>query len=207
MHNLPPHLPMAIRALAPVVAAHGYVAVGGLLLLENFGLPVPGETVLIVGAVFSGFGQLNVIAVGVVAFVACIAGDSLAFAVGEYGGHPVVERYGRYLFLTPKRIARVEAFFNRYGGRVVVVARFIDGLRQLNGIIAGLSEMRWPRFLTYNALGAALWVSCWVSVGYFASSHVETLLRFELYLTVAAVVGILAYCLFRLHRRRRRNSP
>lgn len=101
-------------------------------------------------------------------------GDNIGFAIGEDGGHPLVERFGKYIFLTPERIKKAEGFFSRHGGKVIVIARFVDGLCQANGIIAGLSDMKWLKFITFNAVGAALWVGLWATIGYFGGSHIET---------------------------------
>src|SRR5581483_10279524 len=164
------HIPTFIQTLEPFIKKYGYFGVGGLLLLEDFGVLVPGESVLVASAFYAGLGQLNILLVALVGFLGAVIGDNVGFAIGKYGGHPLVEKFGKYIFLTPERIAKVEAFFKRHGGKVVVVARFIDGLRQANGIIAGLSEMQWAKFLTFNALGAAVWVSTWSAVGYYGGS-------------------------------------
>ena len=161
-----------------------------LVLLEDFGIPVPGETVLIAGAVFAGSGRLNIVAVGVVGFAAAVLGDNIGYAIGRFGGRALVDRWGRYVFLTPERVDKAEAFFNRHGGKIIVFARFIEGLRQANGIIAGISGMHWLRFLAFNALGAALWVGTWVSVGYFAGQHITTIYD-----------GITRYALYAADRR------
>jgi membrane protein DedA with SNARE-associated domain len=79
---------------------------------------------------------------------------------------------GRYVFLTEERLAKAEYFFDRHGGKIIVVARFIEGLPQANGIIAGISGMRWRRFAAFNALGAALWAGTWMSLGYLAGNHI-----------------------------------
>ena len=181
MHGNIQHIPGFIQALAPIINHYGYLAVGGLLLLEDFGVPSPGETVLIAAAFFAGVGQLNILLVALVAFFGAVIGDNIGFAIGNYGGHPLVEKYGRYIFLTKERIDKAENFFNRQGGRIVVVARFIEGLRQANGIIAGIGEMTWPRFVAYNALGAGLWVATWTTVGYFGGSHINTFLKYDIY--------------------------
>lgn len=139
---------------------------------------------LIAAAFYAGLGQLNIFLVILVGFIGAVMGDNVGFAIGEYGGHPLVERFGRYVFLTPQRIRKAEEFFNNHGGKVVTGARFVEGLRQANGIIAGLSEMRWPKFITFNALGAAAWVTFWSMVGYY-SSHIQTFLQYQLYLTIA----------------------
>ncbi|RMB82289.1 DedA family protein [Streptomyces shenzhenensis] len=202
----PPPLPGVFADLAPLLNHWGYAAVAGLLFLEDFGVPVPGETVLIAAAVYAGAGQLNVVAVAVIAFLAAVCGDNIGYVIGRYGGHRLVTRYGRYVLLTPARIAKAEAFFARNGGKVITVARFIEGLRQANGIVAGLSEMPWRRFLAFNALGAALWVGLWVTLGALAGNHIGTLYpaaqRYELYLLGAAGVALGLVVVRHLLRRR-----
>ncbi|WP_043267713.1 DedA family protein [Streptomyces sp. CT34] len=200
-----PVLPGVLADLAPLLDHWGYAAVGGLLFLEDFGIPVPGETVLIAAAVYAGAGQLNIVAVGVIALLAAILGDNVGYAIGRFGGHRLVTRFGRYVLLTPARVARAEAFFNRHGGKIITVARFIEGLRQANGIIAGLSEMPWRRFLAFNALGATLWVGTWATLGYLAGNHIGTLYpavqRYELYLLAAAVAVLAAVTAHHVLRR------
>ena len=170
-------------------------------MLEDFGLPVPGETILSAAAFFAGIGQLNILLVLLVGFLGAIIGDNIGYAIGYYGGHPLIERFGKYVFLTPERFARTEAFFKKHGGKVVIVARFIEGLRQLNGILAGVSEMLWQKFLIFNAIGAVLWVSLWSAVGYLGGSHIDTFLRYQLYITIAAIVGVVGYVVYRKLKR------
>jgi membrane protein DedA with SNARE-associated domain len=198
MQQVAEHIPAAIEALAPTITKYGYLAVGGLVTLEDFGVPVPGETTLIAAAFFAGIGHLNILLVFLVAFIAAVIGDNIGFAIGSYGGHPLVERFGKYIFLTPERIKKAEDFFSRNGGKVIVIARFVEGLRQANGIIAGLSEMKWLKFISFNALGAALWVGLWSSVGYFGGSHISAFLRYQLYFTIAVVAAILLYAAYRI---------
>jgi membrane protein DedA with SNARE-associated domain len=188
---------------------YGYLAVAGFVLLEDFGVPVPGETILILGAVYAGTGRLNVLLVGLIGFLAAVAGDNLGFAIGHVGGRRLVERFGRYILLTPERLDKANGFFERHGGKIVAVARFIEGLRQANGIIAGITGMHWAKFLAFNALGAALWVAVWTSVGYLSGSHINTIYndatRYDTYLAVAVGVLILAYIARRLWKRRNRS--
>lgn len=200
------HIPGFINTLAPFIDKYGYIGVGALVTIEDFGIPVPGETVLIAAAFFAGLGHLNILGVAIVGFLGAVIGDNIGFAIGEYGGHPLVERFGKYIFLTPSRIAKAEAFFNRNGGKVIVIARFIEGLRQANGIIAGLSEMKWLRFILFNSIGAALWVGLWVTVGYYGGNHIETFLRYQLYVTITVVVGLIAFIAWKVIERRR-HSP
>jgi membrane protein DedA with SNARE-associated domain len=200
------HLPGVFGDVQPVLEHYGYLGVGGMLFLEDFGVPVPGEIMLIAAAVFAGAGQMNIAVIFVVAVVAAVIGDNIGFVVGHFGGRPLAERFGRYVFLTPERLGRAESFFNKHGGKIVAVARFIDGLRQVNGLLAGIVGMHWLKFLSYNALGAALWVGTWSGVGYLAGEHiVEIYDTFERYKwgVVAAVVVIVAIVIARRVRRRR----
>jgi len=184
---------------------YGYLAVVALVLIEDFGVPVPGETVLILAAVYAGAGRLNIVLVALLGFLGALLGDNIGFAIGHFGGRPLAERYGRYIFLTRERLEKATSFFQRHGGKIIIVARFIEGLRQANGIIAGISGLRWTRFLVFNAIGAALWVAVWTSVGYFSGSHIDTIYadatRYDKYLVVALVLVLAAYIALRMRRR------
>jgi membrane protein DedA with SNARE-associated domain len=209
VHQSVQHLPGILHDLEPTLDRHGYLAVAGFVLLEDFGVPVPGETILILAAVYAGAGRLSIVLVGVIATLAAIVGDNIGFALGHYGGRPLIERFGRYVLLTPERLDKATGFFERHGGKVVGVARFIEGLRQANGWIAGISAMRWPSFVAFNALGAALWVAVWTTVGYVSGSHIETIYndakRYEVYLAITVGILIVAYIARRVWRRRQRS--
>jgi membrane protein DedA with SNARE-associated domain len=200
-------LPGVFGAVAPLLDRYGYLAVGGFILVEDFGVPAPGETILIAAALYAGAGKLNIVAVAIIAFVAAVIGDNIGFAIGHFGGRPLALRYGKYVLLTEHRLDRAEAIFRRHGGKIVVIARFIEGLRQLNGIIAGISEMPWRRFLPFNAVGAALWVALWVTLGDLAGHHItaiyDTARRYELYLLAA--IGLVACALIAWHLHRRHS--
>jgi membrane protein DedA with SNARE-associated domain len=196
--SAPPQLPGFLGALSSPLQHYGLWAIVALVFLEDFGIPVPGETILIAGAVYAGSGGLNIVAVGVVGFAAAV------------GGHALAVRWGRYVFLTPERLEHAESFFERHGGKIIVLARFIEGLRQANGIIAGITMMRWVRFLFFNMIGAGLWVGCWVSIGYFAGQHITTIYdyvtRYSLYVLIALVVAVIAWIGLRLRGRKRRRA-
>jgi membrane protein DedA with SNARE-associated domain len=205
-----PVLPGFLNSLTGPLEHYGLWAVLALVLVEDFGIPVPGETVLIAGAVFAGSGRLNVVAVGLVGFLAAVLGDNIGYAIGRYGGRALVERWGRYIFLTAERLDKAQAFFDRQGGKIIVIARFVEGLRQANGIIAGIAEMHWLRFLAFNAIGAALWVGTWVSAGYFAGQHITTIYndvtKYSLYAAGVAVLVIAVWIANHVRKRRRSRA-
>jgi membrane protein DedA with SNARE-associated domain len=195
-------------SLAPLLDHYGYLAVAALLFLENLGAPiVPGETMLIAGAIYAGTGQLNVVALGVVAVAASVAGACAGWAIGRFGGRALALRYGRYVFLTPARLDKAEAFFTSRGAFVITFARFLEGLRQANGIIAGITEMPWQRFLFFNGVGGVLWVAVWVSAGYLAGDHIAAIYhdvtRYLLYVLIALALAVAAVIGWHVLRRRR----
>ncbi|HEU5033823.1 MAG TPA: DedA family protein [Mycobacteriales bacterium] len=198
-------LPGIFHHLQGPLQHYGYLAVAGFLFFEDFGVPLPGETMLIAASLYAGTGHLNVWLVALIGFGAAVLGDNVGFAIGHFGGRELVERFGKYVFLTPKRIDHAEDFFNRHGGKVVTVARFIEGLRQLNGIIAGTVGMPWRRFLVFNVIGAALWVGVWTSLGYLAGNHVEAISHYFTYVAGGVAALVVIAIVIRFLRRRRRT--
>ena len=205
-----PVLPGFLNSLASPLNHYGLLAVLVLVFLEDFGVPVPGETVLIAAAVYAGAGRLNVVAVGCIGFFAAIFGDNVGYAIGRFGGRALVLRWGKYVFITEERLDRAELFFHRHGGKIIVIARFVEGLRQANGIIAGIAKMHWLRFLAFNALGAALWVGTWVSIGYFAGQHITTIYdyitRYSFYALIALAVALAVWIGLRVRAARKRRA-
>ena len=185
----------------------GYFGIGSIVFVESFGVPAPGETAIIAGATYAGSGHLSIYAVAITAFVAAVVGDSIGYWIGRRGGRPLVERFGRYVRLTPERFDRVEGFMSRQGAWIVVVARFVEGLRQFNGIVAGITGMPFHKFLGWNALGAALWVGVWSTGGYLAGDHIEEIAKgISRYAVVAAGVAVLLIVAYVWRRRRRKKA-
>lgn len=171
-------------------AAYGGWALAALLLLENAGLPLPGEVALFYAAYLSREGRfLPWPLVIAIAAVACTLGDNLGYWIGREAG----EGFRRWLRLTPGRTGLAQRFFDRFGGATVFFARFISGLRIIAGPAAGLSRMRWRTFLPYNAAGAVAWSCLITAAGYLTGRHLNRLLhtagRVELVLIAAAVAA------------------
>jgi membrane protein DedA with SNARE-associated domain len=201
---------MALPSLSALIGHYGYLGLGGLVLAESFGIPLPGETAIIASAVYAGSGRLNIFVVAAVAFGAAVIGDSIGYLIGRAGGRRLILRYGRYVRLTPARFERVEKFMTRQGPKVVVAARFIEGLRQLNGIVAGATGMPFRRFVLFNAIGAAGWVGVWCTAGYFAGDHIAaieaTISRYQWYAIAAAVLVAGGFIALRVARNRRHRT-
>jgi membrane protein DedA with SNARE-associated domain len=196
-----------LELLRGYLTHYGYWAVGVALLLENAGLPVPGETILLLASFLAysehRLGLPYIILVGI---CAATVGDNLGFAVGSYGGRPLLERYQKTLRIRPAVIARGEYLFARYGAATIFVARFIAGMRIIAGPLAGVLRMPWRKFLLFNFLGAVLWVSAIAGVGYLFGKHWDALVDLvqDANLVIAAVV-IAGALLFWWRRSRRKR--
>lgn len=181
--------------LRDAVVHYGYWAVGAALLLENMGIPVPGETILLLAS-FLAFSQheLQLSWIIVVGTIAATVGDNLGFTLGYYGGRPLLERYQSFFRIQNSTLLRGERLFARYGAVTVFFARFVFGMRIVAGPMAGALRMPWRKFLIYNFLGAALWVSVISTVGYLFGrqwDHLEQdLKRFDLVIAVVAVIAL-----------------
>jgi membrane protein DedA with SNARE-associated domain len=173
---------------------YGYWAVAALLLLENAGLPLPGETILLLAS-FLAYSERELALpwVIVVGTVATTLGGELGFAMGRHGGRPLIERYRHVFSIGAESVARGERLFDRYGPATVFLARFIFGMRVLASLLAGALHMPWRKFVLFNFLGAAVWVTAICGAGYLFGGHwgrlAHDLKRFDLAVVIVLVVG------------------
>ncbi len=196
-------------SLNPYLDQYGYWAVFGAIMMEGFAVPMPGQTLLTLASFLASRGELHFHFVLWGAWIAAIAGANIGYAIGRYGGRALVLRYGHYVFIHQRELEYAEAFFRRHGRLVILGARFLDGLRQLNGIIAGMLGMPWGQFLLYTSLGAAFWVSFWGVLSYQLgerAAHVgDALKRIEIGLLAGLAVVLLVLAILLLWRRYRRQ--
>jgi len=189
------------------IADYGYWAVALALLCENAGLPVPGETTLLLAS-FLSFSEhrLHLGCIIVVATCAATLGDNLGFALGYHGGRPLLERYQNYFHIPQRMFERGEALFVRYGAGAIFFARFIFGIRVIAGPLAGVLRMRWRAFVIFNFLGAVVWVTVISGAGYLFGQHWHTLVRAVGRFDTAALIAAIAVVLY-LWGRQLRNTP
>jgi membrane-associated protein len=192
--------------LRSALVHYGYWAIAAALLLENAGLPVPGETVLLLAS-FLAYSEhdLQLPWIIVVGTVAATLGDNLGYAIGHYGGRRLLDRYRNIFRVRDEAVARAEGIFLRYGAITILFARFVFGMRVIAGPMAGVLRMPWKKFAVFNLLGAGLWVTVISVVGYGFGSRWNLLMhfmkRFDLAL-VAVLVVMLAVMWWRSHRKK-----
>jgi membrane protein DedA with SNARE-associated domain len=188
-----------------LVAEYGYWAVALALLCENAGIPVPGESALLLAS-FLAYSEhhLHIGWIIVVATCAATLGDNLGYALGHYGGRPMLDRYQKFFRIRQATLERGEQMFERYGALAVFFARFVFGLRIFAGPLAGTLRMHWRKFAFFNFMGAALWVTVIAGAGYLFGQHWRTLThvmeRFNIAILIAAIF-LAALLWWRRHRK------
>ena len=181
-----------IDALRPYLSAPwGYVIVGTATFLENSvgaGVIIPGETIVILGGVYAGLGELSLPLVAFAAVLGAIVGDNVGYWIGRRFGRGFLERHGRRLFVTPERLIATERFYARHGGKTVFLGRFIPVVRSVGFIVAGVSKMPWRRFLAYDIAGATIWGIANTMVGYVLGESYDRLERYATQFGIAVLV-------------------
>ncbi len=153
--------------IQPIVAQYGLYAVFLIVMLESAGVPLPGETALVLAAIFAGMtGELDIVHVIAVAAAGAIIGDNIGFVVGRRYGLPLVRRYGAMIGLDERRLAFGQHMFARHGAKIVFFGRFIAILRIFAALLAGVNHYSWRSFLFYNAAGGVVWASVFGIGGY-----------------------------------------
>ena len=195
-----------LDVLRNAVVQYGYWAVGGALLFENAGVPVPGETILLL-ACFLTYSEhdLRLPWIIVVATIAATVGDNLGFALGSYGVRPLLARYQALFRIQNKTVQRGEELFARYGAVTVFFARFVFGMRVITGPMAVVLRMPWRKFTVFNFLGATLWVTVISGVGYLFGQHWERLAGEVKRIDIAAAILLVIVAVLLWWRSRREN--
>jgi len=176
----------------------------GLVALESFGLPLPGETALITCGVLASQGALSIEAVIGIAALAAIIGDNAGYWVAREGGRPLLNRYRLTRQYAERYLPRGERFFAKHGGKTVFFARFVAVLRVTAAWIAGLSRMHWWKFLGWNAAGGIVWATGVGLIAYFlGDTAAKAIERYGLYAAGGAILfAVLGYLVVRWLERR-----
>ena len=180
------------------IAAYGAVALFLCMTLESLGAPVPGESAVIAASAAAAAGKLSISAVAIAAFAGAVLGDNIGYLIGRRVGRPVILRFGARFGVGEAQLTKAEALARRHGPVMVVFARFVVLLRQLNGIVAGTTGMHWATFGIANAVGAALWVGVWTTLAYRFGHEAKDFLPFlwrHLHLVAAIAVAVLLLAL------------
>ncbi len=186
---------MFIETIQPLIAQHGYWVVFLVIMLESAGVPLPGESVLILASVYAGAtGQLDIAYVIATAVAAATIGDNCGFWIGRIYGVELVERYGRFIDLTESRLKVGRYLFERHGGKIVFFGRFVAVLRVFAAVLAGVNKYGWKPFLFFNAAGACVWATAVGLGGYLFGDSIHRVSgALGIAALAVAVIGIIAF--------------
>jgi len=188
----------SLMRVQPLLERYGYGASFLAVIVEGMGIPTPGQTLLMASSIEAAKGRMNIVLLLFLVTTAATVGNSIGYAIGRWGGRALLVKFR----VNPERQQRTEDFFRRRGGIAILLARFLDGLRQLNGIVAGILKMPWWTFTAYNIAGAILWTCSWGLGTYYLGRDIHSIAaflhrhrHFLFVLGVAALVGLIVYLL------------
>lgn len=207
-----PNSPQAILGFVTnLLIAHGYLVVLFGAALDNFGLPASGDIVLLAGGLFANRGHLALSLVMLSGFAGAVLSDNAVYWIGRIGGRPLIYRVLKirllHFLVHEKSLNRAERYFESHGGKTVFVGRFGPGLRSMTPLFAGVSRMKYYRFLPYNLAAAVVWAVAYSLVGYVFGQYWSELLAIAKSLGYGVVaLVVLALLAYLLRRRRVRNK-
>jgi membrane-associated protein len=184
------------RHLAEVIRQYGTWTYGILFLIVflETGLVVtpllPGDSLLFAAGAFAALGSLDIGLLFLLLAVAAILGDTLNYGIGHYLG-PKVFHYEKSRFFNPDHLRRTHAFYERYGGKTIVIARFVPIVRTFAPFVAGIGAMNYRRFVVYNVAGGLLWVAVCLGAGYFFGNLPFVKKNFSLVILAIVVISVL----------------
>ena len=183
---------ISLEMIQTLAREYGYGAVFLGMLLENMGIPIPGETITIVGGFLAGSGELNYWWVLASAIGGAVLGDNFGYWIGYYGGWALLTRLGRLFRIREEQLIGVRDRFSQNAAKAVFLGRFVALLRIFAGPLAGIARMPYPQFIFFNLAGATIWASVMVSLAYFIGKLVplEQLIAWVAQFTLLTLVGV-----------------
>ncbi|MFH1409744.1 MAG: DedA family protein [Nanoarchaeota archaeon] len=185
------------------ISGVGYFGVFLLMVFESMVMPIPSEAVMPFAGYLVAIGTYNFWTMVVISGLASIAGSLISYAMGYYGGYPVVHRVGRFLFLNESHLRWTHRWFERHGSATIFISRFIPVVRHLISIPAGVAKMSLKKFVFYTAIGATMWNSFLLWLGVRLAEHWDLIGKYSKVLDVIVIVVIVGYLFFHFRHARK----
>jgi membrane protein DedA with SNARE-associated domain len=188
---------------------YGGIALFGLLALGIIALPVPEETLMVLTGILMHKGILPVFPTVSGAFLGVLSGISVSYLLGRTAGHFLIKKYGRWVGLSEKKCDKARIWFEKFGKWTLFFGYFIPGVRHLTGVSAGASGLSYHHFASYAYPGAALWVSLFLSIGYFLEKQWITLyekieIKVDIIMIVCLIAALIIF-LFHLYKKSKKR--
>jgi len=199
--------------LESIIIAVGYVGLFAIIFAESgllFGIIFPGDSLLFTAGFLSSQGFFSIVPLAIICFFAAVTGDSVGYTFGRRVGKRFFTRERSILF-HPENVIKAQAFYAKHGGKAIVLARFLPGIRTLAPILAGVGDMHYPTFLAYNVIGGLLWAVGLTALGYYLGSLVPGVDKYLLPMIGLVIVASLLPSMWKFavsseHRRRVKAS-
>jgi undecaprenyl-diphosphatase len=206
-----PNPEKAIESIAKTLGPWTYALVGVMAFLETgafVGLIAPGEFTIIVGGVVAGQGEIDIVPLIGLAWLCCILGDTASFFIGRKLGRAFMVKHGPKVRISEETLEKVEKYFDRHGGKTVLIGRFIGLVRAVAPFVAGSSGMSYRTFLPFSVLGTGLWATTFSLLGFFfyRSFHKVANVAGQVTLAFGALVAIVVGCVWAYRRLREEEN-
>lgn len=192
--------------MTEVIGDYGYYAVVVLMILESACIPIPSEVTMVFGGFLVSRGRLDFFWVGMLGTLANVLGSWLAYWVGLVGGRPLIERWGKYIFLRKHELDRAEVWFEKHGEAAVFVSRLLPVVRTFISLPAGVAKMPFVKFTVYTFLGCLPWTFALTWAGFLLGENWETFLKYGEPVSIAIGVILLGVLVWWLVRRARAKA-
>lgn len=190
-----------LRDVQGLVLAVGYVGMTAIIFAETgllIGFFLPGDSLLVSAGLLGSQGHIDIVLLGSLLSVAAVVGDTAGYAMGKAGGRHLFTREDSLLF-NKKHLVRAHEFYEKHGGKTIIIARFMPIIRTFAPVVAGMGTMKYPRFLVYNVVGGVAWVWSMLLTGYFLGRYVPGVAKhIELIIVAVVILSILPAIIGRL---------
>lgn len=199
-----------ITYIADLITMFGYLGIIFAMTLESACMPVPSEIVMPLGGFAAQRGDLNFWLVGLAGSIGCLVGSVLSYAVGYYGGRPLLDKYGKYIFITKHEMDIAHQWFDKYGAATVFVARLLPIVRTFISLPAGVARMDFKKMAVYSFIGSVPWCYALAYSGVILGENWTLIEDYWIYfdiLAVLLVIGFIAYLGYKIFRKKGFNEP
>jgi membrane protein DedA with SNARE-associated domain len=199
---------LPLDQIQEIAQDYGYWSVFLGITLENMGIPLPGETIIIVGGFLAGSGELNYWLVLGTAIAGAVLGDNFGYWIGKIGGWQLLLRFGRFFKIKESQLEEARRQFSKNAAMAVFFGRFVTLLRIFAGPMAGIAQMPYPQFFLCNFGGAALWATIMVTFSFFfgrlmpLNQLVDWIAKLGILALVLVIVGLAAFTIWKAYKLR-----